>query len=433
MPGRPERGPTASLHFTLRPADDTMHSMKELPAKKPHIDVPAPVAYILSRLNNAGHEAFAVGGCVRDAMMGREPNDWDITTSALPLQIKQCFRRTIDTGIQHGTVTVLLREGGFEVTTYRIDGIYEDGRHPKEVSFTGDLREDLRRRDFTVNAMAYHPETGLVDVFGGQEDLQNKIIRAVGVPAERFEEDALRIMRAVRFAAQLDFAIEPATLAEVAAFAPRLSMISRERIQTELVKLLASGRPDHFTLLMDTGIADVIMPGLKPHISRQLMERLPIVPADPQLRLAVLLADCPPEEAEAWLRDNKFDNATVFAVTHLIRHAAFPFSHDAAGVRRAVCLVKPEHFPSLLKVMRALGRTPDMDAIEALYNAVTAAGDCVTLKQLAVTGGDLIKAGIRPGPGMGQILQQLLDMVLEDPSKNKKEQLLDAAALLSRP
>ncbi|MBO4288606.1 MAG: CCA tRNA nucleotidyltransferase [Lachnospiraceae bacterium] len=406
--------------------------MRYVRTEKLHIDVPAPVAFLLSRLNAAGYEAFAVGGCVRDAMMGREPNDWDITTSALPAQIKKCFRRTIDTGIKHGTVTVVLREGSFEVTTYRIDGVYEDGRHPKEVSFTDDLTEDLRRRDFTVNAMAYHPDLGLADVFGGREDLQAKIIRAVGVPAERFEEDALRIMRAVRFAAQLDFSIEPATLAEVANFAPRLEMISRERIQTELVKLLVSGRPDRFSLLMDTGIADVIMPGLKPRISTRLIGALERVPAHPHLRLAVLFADCPPEEAEAWLRENKFDNDTVFTVAHLIRYSFFPFEHDAPGVRRAVCAVRPEYFPSLLKVMRALDRIPDLDGIEAVYDAVTAAGDCVTLKQLAVTGGDLIKAGIRPGPGMGQILQQLLDRVLEDPSLNTKEQLLPAAVLLSK-
>ena len=398
--------------------------MEELRTEKLHIEIPAPVAYLLSRLNAAGHEAFAVGGCVRDAMMGREPNDWDITTSALPAQIKHCFRRTVDTGIKHGTVTVVLREGSFEVTTYRIDGIYEDGRHPKEVSFTRDLTEDLRRRDFTVNAMAYHPEAGLVDVFGGREDLNAKIIRAVGTPAERFEEDALRIMRAVRFAAQLDFTIEPATLAEVANFAPRLALISRERIQVELLKLLTSGRPDHFSLLMDTGIADVIMPALKPCIRPQLIERLRLVPADPHLRLAVLFADCPPEAVETWLRDNKFDNDTVFTVTHLVRHAAFPFGHEAPGVRRAVCTVRPEYFPALLQVMKALGRIPDVDGIEDTYSRISAAGDCVTLKQLAVTGGDLIQAGIRPGPEMGRILQHLLDAVLEDPSLNTKEQLL---------
>ena len=173
-----------------------------------YLEIPKAVSIILHTLNEAGHEAYAVGGCVRDAMLGRTPEDWDITTSAQPQQVKELFRRTVDTGIQHGTVTVLIQDGGYEVTTYRIDGSYEDGRHPTQVSFTSLLSEDLRRRDFTINAMAYHPEEGLIDLYGGQQDLANRIIRAVGVPEERFQEDALRIMRAIRFAAQLNFDIE---------------------------------------------------------------------------------------------------------------------------------------------------------------------------------------------------------------------------------
>lgn len=170
--------------------------------------IPKQVAFIIGRLEQHGYEAYAVGGCVRDALLGREPHDWDITTSAKPEQVKALFKRTIDTGIQHGTVTIMEDHIGFEVTTYRIDGEYEDGRHPKEVQFTPDLKEDLRRRDFTINAMAYSPAKGLVDIFGGQEDLKEGIIRCVGSAEERFQEDALRIMRAVRFAAQLGFTIE---------------------------------------------------------------------------------------------------------------------------------------------------------------------------------------------------------------------------------
>ena len=175
------------------------------------IEIPKQVEFIISRLQQHGYEAYAVGGCVRDALLGRKPNDWDITTSARPEQVKDVFKRTIDTGIQHGTVTVMEDHIGFEVTTYRIDGEYEDGRHPKEVQFTPDLREDLRRRDFTINAMAYSPELGIVDLFGGQEDLENGIVRCVGSAEDRFNEDALRIMRAVRFAAQLGFVIEEET------------------------------------------------------------------------------------------------------------------------------------------------------------------------------------------------------------------------------
>ena len=196
-----------------------------------YLEIPKAVSIILHTLNEAGHEAYAVGGCVRDAMLGRTPEDWDITTSAQPQQVKELFRRTVDTGIQHGTVTVLIQDGGYEVTTYRIDGSYEDGRHPTQVAFTSLLSEDLRRRDFTINAMAYHPEEGLIDLYGGQQDLENRIIRAVGVPEERFQEDALRIMRAIRFAAQLNFDIEPDTFQAIRKFAERLELISRERIR----------------------------------------------------------------------------------------------------------------------------------------------------------------------------------------------------------
>ena len=202
------------------------------------IEMPKQVSKIIRTLEEHGFEAFAVGGCVRDSVLGRRPNDWDITTSAMPWQTKKLFKKTVDTGIQHGTVTVLQDGIGYEVTTYRIDGEYEDGRHPKEVVFTENLREDLRRRDFTINAMAYSERAGLVDAFGGMEDLKNGIIRCVGDPRERFTEDALRVMRAVRFSGQLGFSIEENTREAARELAPNLKKISAERIQTELVKLL---------------------------------------------------------------------------------------------------------------------------------------------------------------------------------------------------
>lgn len=211
--------------------------------------IPKQVAFIIDRLEQHGYEAYAVGGCVRDALLGREPHDWDITTSAKPEQVKALFKRTIDTGIQHGTVTIMEDHIGFEVTTYRIDGEYEDGRHPKEVQFTPDLKEDLRRRDFTINAMAYSPAKGLVDIFGGQEDLKEGIIRCVGSAEERFQEDALRIMRAVRFAAQLGFTIEEGTWKAIGKLVPNLKKVSAERIQVELTKLLMSPNPSWFRLM----------------------------------------------------------------------------------------------------------------------------------------------------------------------------------------
>ena len=236
--------------------------------KKLSIHLPEKADRIITRLQEHGYEAYAVGGCVRDSMLEREPGDWDITTSATPEETKELFGRTFDTGIEHGTVTVLLEGEGFEVTTYRIDGKYEDGRHPKEVTFTRSLKEDLKRRDFTVNAMAYNRTEGLVDIFGGAEDLKAKVIRCVGDARERFSEDALRILRGIRFAAQLGFDIENETRRGMQALAPTLKKISAERIQVELVKLLISGRPgllrDAYELgtlstLMLAGIRDILI------------------------------------------------------------------------------------------------------------------------------------------------------------------------------
>lgn len=222
------------------------------------IQLPQNVDYIINELGNNGYEAFAVGGCVRDSILGREPEDWDITTKATPLEVKRIFRRTIDTGIQHGTVTVMLDKAGYEVTTYRIDGEYEDNRHPKAVSFTEDLIEDLKRRDFTINAMAYNKERGLVDAFDGLSDIKTGIIRCVGSASERFEEDALRILRAVRFCAQLGFAIDEDTLAAVRKKADNLKSISAERIRVELNKLLLSPHPEKLIMAYETGITKII-------------------------------------------------------------------------------------------------------------------------------------------------------------------------------
>ena len=224
------------------------------------IELPEKVKTVIGELKAHGYDAYAVGGCIRDSILGRTPGDWDITTSAKPQQVKAIFPRTVDTGIQHGTVTVLMDKEGFEVTTYRIDGEYEDARHPKDVIFTSNLLEDLKRRDFTINAMAYNDETGLVDAFDGIADLKAKRIRCVGEPTERFTEDALRMMRAVRFAAQLGFTIEDATRQAICDMAENLSKISAERIQVELVKLVTSDHPEEMKTIYDTGIAAVILP-----------------------------------------------------------------------------------------------------------------------------------------------------------------------------
>ena len=228
--------------------------------KKIEITLPEQVTFIIDTLNQAGFEAYAVGGCVRDSIMGRVPDDWDITTSADPQQVKKLFRRTIDTGIQHGTVTVMLQGTGYEVTTYRIDGEYEDNRHPKEVVFTKSLEEDLKRRDFTVNAMAYHPKEGLVDLFDGIGDMERRCIRCVGRAEERFSEDALRIMRGVRFSARFGYTIEEETKQAITKLAENLKHVSAERIRVELVKLLVSPHPDYLRDAYELGITKIILP-----------------------------------------------------------------------------------------------------------------------------------------------------------------------------
>ena len=224
------------------------------------IALPEKVKIIIRTLEDAGYEAYAVGGCVRDTILGRTPKDWDVTTSALPQEVKGLFAHTVDTGIQHGTVTVLMDHEGFEVTTYRIDGIYEDARHPKEVIFTSDLAQDLQRRDFTVNAMAYNDRDGLVDLYNGQEDLAQGVIRCVGEAKARFEEDALRMMRAIRFAAQLGFRPEEDTYRAICDMAPLLAKISMERIQSEMMGILTSDHPGLFREVYRTGLSKVFLP-----------------------------------------------------------------------------------------------------------------------------------------------------------------------------
>ena len=268
------------------------------------LQLPAAVNMIIDVLRAHGYEGFAVGGCVRDSVLNRTPDDWDITTSATPYQVKELFPKTVDTGLQHGTVTVMVHGVGYEVTTYRIDGEYEDGRHPKEVQFTSNLTEDLKRRDFTINAMAYSKDRGLIDEFGGMNDLQRKIIRCVGDPWQRFGEDALRILRAVRFAAQLGFEIEENTKKAIVELAPTLSKISAERIQTETVKLLMSDRPEMWRSVYDLGITRIIMPEFDaimetpqntPHhmynVGEHTLKALSLTEKDRILRLTMLLHD----------------------------------------------------------------------------------------------------------------------------------------------
>lgn len=438
-----------------------------------NIVLPKNVRTIIERLEGCGHEAYAVGGCVRDSVLGKKPADWDITTSALPAQVKEMFPKTVDTGIVHGTVTVLLGGGAYEVTTYRVDGEYEDARHPREVSFTKSLPEDLRRRDFTVNAMAYNEREGLVDLFGGLEDLKKRIIRCVGDPLERFTEDALRMLRAVRFCAQLGFSMETETREAIRALAPSIGRVSAERIRTELEKLLVSDHPQMIRQVYETGLSAVFLPELdemmttsqhcKHHCYRvgdHTIAALEWTPADRILRLAALLHDVAKPavkttDERGWdhfyrheqegaamargiLRRLKFDNDTTRKVCALVgSHDRRPAA-DQESVRRAMVDIGLEAFPRLFALKRAdvmaqgcyrrREKLRGIEDFERLYREILDQGQCLSLRELKVGGADLIAMGAKQGTMIGDVLRHLLDWVLEDPERNRRDLLLEEAA-----
>ncbi|MBD5462302.1 MAG: CCA tRNA nucleotidyltransferase [Lachnospiraceae bacterium] len=437
------------------------------------IQLPEKVKFIIDTIMEAGYEAYAVGGCIRDFILGRTPDDWDITTSAKPDQVKALFPRTIDTGIQHGTVTVMLDKEGFEVTTYRIDGEYEDGRHPKEVTFTANLVEDLKRRDFTINAMAYNDKAGLVDAFEGMRDIEKKVIRCVGDPMQRFTEDALRLMRAVRFSAQLGYEIEEKTLDAMRELSPNLVHISAERIQSELIKLVISPHPEKLRIAYETGITKIILPEFdacmeteqnNPHhcysVGEHTLRAMQEIRADKVLRLAMLFHDIGkpgtltldeegivhfhghPALSEKMTRDIlkrlKFDNDTIYMTTNLVRYHDYDVEPGPKYVRRAIMKIGEDVFPLLfdvkladIKAQSAYMRKEKVERLEAVrqvYEEIVAQKQCVSLKTLAVTGKDLMREmGMQPGPEIGLILKKLLDLVIEDPSLNEKEILIKAA------
>lgn len=434
-----------------------------------HIQMPDRVHKIIEILEAAGYEAYAVGGCVRDSILGREPNDWDITTSAKPEETKSLFARTIDTGIKHGTVTVMLDKEGFEVTTYRIDGIYEDSRHPKEVTFTASLEEDLKRRDFTVNAMAYNERTGLVDIFGGLADIEQGIIRCVGNAEERFTEDALRMLRAVRFSAQLGYAIEEETKQAIRRLASNLKKISAERIQAELVKLVTSPHPDYLRTAYETAITKYILPEFdicmetnqnNPHhcynVGEHILHSMQEIAPDKVLRLGMLFhdiakphtlsiddegithnkghAELGEKMTKQILRRLKFDNDTIDKVSKIVLYHDREVGLTPSGVRRAVNRMGEEIFTMLFAVQYAdvlaqsdylrEEKLQKLTYKKEIYEDICRRKECLSLKDLAVTGSDLIALGIPAGRQIGVILNELLDIVLEEPARNTREELL---------
>lgn len=431
--------------------------------------LPSDVNRIIGVLEQNGYEAFAVGGCVRDSILGREPNDWDITTSASPQQVKALFSHTIDTGIEHGTVTVMLGKCGYEVTTYRIDGKYEDGRHPTEVSFTRNLEEDLLRRDFTINAMAYNDSRGLVDLFGGLADIEAGVIRCVGNPYARFEEDALRLLRAIRFAAQLSYQVEAETTEAMKALADNLRKISAERIMTELVKTLVSPNPSMLREAYRCGLTRVFLPEFdrimeleqnNPHhcytVGEHTLHALERIAPDKNLRLTMLFHDMGKPEcycmgddgrahfyghekvsaeiAKTVMNRLRFDRDTIVKVSHMVEYHDLRIQSGELYMRRAVAKVGEGFFPMLFEVWEAdimaqstYKREEKLERVRANradYAAMLDAKNCVSKASLSVKGADLIAAGMKPGKEIGALLDRMLEDVIDCPEHNSKEYLL---------
>ena len=395
-----------------------------------HIEMPEPVSMIIDRLHDAGFEAYSVGGCVRDALLSRTPCDWDITTSATPDLIKKIFRRTVDTGIKHGTVTVLVRSESFEVTTYRVDGRYLDGRHPESVSFTRSLSEDLLRRDFTINAMAYNYDSGLVDPYGGEQDLKAGVIRCVGDPEARFGEDALRMLRAIRFAACLSFRIEDRTMAAIKKLAPSISVVSPERICAELDKLLTGSGPTLISLLYETGLARVVMPQLVTLFETQgpekLLASLSASKADRVVRWSVLTHYT--GSAVEIMRGLRFDNKTTDSVRTLTSHTdASVKDLSRPELKRIMGTIGTELLPSWFDFLDALHGAGFSDRQRDTARDILEKKECFLLSDLTVTGREVIAVGCPPGVTVGRVLAAILDRVIEDPGLNEKNTLLSIA------
>ena len=405
------------------------------------IEIEAGAAKLLDRLHAAGYAAYAVGGCVRDRLLGQTPNDWDLCTSALPEQVIELFgeENCIPTGLQHGTVTI--RQDGklYETTTFRTEGSYSDGRHPDSVSFVPNVREDLARRDFTINAMACSKEEGLVDPFGGQEDLKRGIVRAVGVPKQRFKEDALRILRLYRFAARFGFAIDPATDAAARELCSRLDCVSMERVEEELSKLLAAPKPGNW---MEPEVFAAILPELDPlenperfEETRRKIDLLPSGTEGLTTRLAALLMPLGENGTRKALRRLRCSNALIDETTTLVRESGLTPEPEMLRLQARRLLGKwtPETLHRLT-LLCAVERPEAAKQFEQLWNhaeQLAAERACCRVSDLALNGRDLIALGIQPGPGLRKVLDALLEAVVMEQMPNEKERLLDAAKRFS--
>lgn len=444
-------------------------TLAEVPAGR----IPPPVLEICRRLRDAGHRAWIVGGCLRDLLADRPVNDWDVCTSALPAQVQQTFKRVIPTGIEHGTVTVLLGGVHYEVTTLRGEGAYSDGRRPDSVHFVADIEQDLARRDFTVNAIAYDPlDDQLVDPFGGRADMERRLLRAVGDPVERFSEDGLRVLRAARFVATLEFELDADTAAAIPRTIDTFRKVSPERVRDEWLKTMKAKRPSRaFRVMAETGILEATYPELAAQVGctqnkwhsfdvwGHSLETLDALEGDPVLRVAGLLHDVGKprtrafsdktqdytfynhemigaDMADVWLRAFRFSNEERERVVHLVRNHLVCYSDDwsDAGVRRFVKRVGKEGLEDLLRLARAdaLGKGRPVDAeldgllrLRKRVDAVIAAGSALSTRDLAVNGQDVMKRlAIKPSRRIGEVLEQLLERVLEQPELNERDALL---------
>lgn len=442
--------------------------------------IPKDALTIIETIEEAGFEAYIVGGCVRDLLMNREPHDWDITTSAKPEDVKKIFRRTYDTGIKHGTVTVILNEEHYEVTTYRIEGEYKDFRRPTEVSFVDDITLDLSRRDFTMNAIAYHPTRGFVDPYEGKEDIERKLIRSVRSATERFTEDALRILRAVRFSAQLGFVIEEDTLVGIQQCKELLTHISKERVRDEFLKICLSPRPEHITRLKDLGLLEYIIPDFikayetpqnHPHhiynVAEHTIVAMQNIEPTVRLRLTMLLHDIgkistrttdkhhidhfynhPKKSVQIEgqvLRELKFDNKMIKEVGLLILYHDHHINHtvNRVYVKKILRDIGVELFNDLLKVQLADAKAQNLNKLDSkikliekqrkLMEDILESGEPYQKSMMSITGVDLIEAGIPKGKELGVLLDKALDKIIHSPEYNEKEKLIQyCTSLLER-
>ena len=384
--------------------------------------MPGAALALIDGLERAGYPAYAVGGCVRDRLMGRTPHDFDICTAATPRQMRDALPgvRLLSTGEAHGTLTAVVKGASYELTTFRVDGEYADHRRPDSVRYVSDLRQDLARRDFTVNAMAYHPREGLVDPFGGREDIAAGLIRCVGDPAERFEEDALRVLRALRFAASCDFSVELATATAALAARHTLAFVARERILTEVTKLLCAPAPRR-GLRDFAPVLVAAAPALAPLAEDetrwvQAVDRVCAAPDSAAERWAALLWDIP-DTASALLRELRCDNATRERVQALLAAKGLPLTPERPVLLRALRRLGPDAVRQLAALSQADAAT--LAALEALL----CENPCYSVARLAIGGADLLALGLR-GPEIGRALEALLDAVIEGRVENRREALL---------